>query len=151
MLISNGFAAMGFALPAAIAASVATRGERKVVAIAGDGGFLMNVQELETAKRLGLPFVILVWSDGGYGLIEMHQRRRYGRVAGTRFENPDLVALAHAFGVEGVRVDRAGDFLPVLRKALDAAGPVVIDIPIDYAENDKLGVDLWKLAPQELS
>ena len=138
-------------VPAAIAASVATRGERKVVAIAGDGGFLMNVQELETAKRLGLPFVILVWSDGGYGLIEMHQRRKYGRVAGTRFENPDLVGLAHAFGVEGVRVERAGDFLPVLRKALDAAGPVVIDIPIDYAENDKLGVDLWKLAPQELS
>ena len=129
---------------------MATRGERKVVAIAGDGGFLMNVQELETAKRLGLPFVILVWSDGGYGLIEMHQRARYGRVAGTRFENPDLVALAHAFGVEGFRVDRAGDFLPVLRKALDAPGPVVIDIPIDYAENDKLGVDLWKLAPQEL-
>jgi acetolactate synthase-1/2/3 large subunit len=151
VLISNGFAAMGFALPAAIAASVATRGERKVVAIAGDGGFLMNVQELETAKRLGLPFVILVWSDGGYGLIEMHQRRRYGHVAGTRFENPDLVGLAHAFGVEGVRVERAGDFLPVLRKALDAPGPVVIDIPIDYAENDKLGVDLWKLAPQELS
>jgi acetolactate synthase-1/2/3 large subunit len=151
VLISNGFAAMGFALPAAIAASVATRGERKVVAIAGDGGFLMNVQELETAKRLGLPFVILVWSDGGYGLIEMHQRRRYGHVAGTRFENPDLVGLAHAFGVEGVRVERAGDFLPVLRKALDAPGPVVIDIPIDYGENDKLGVDLWKLAPQELS
>ncbi len=151
VLISNGFAAMGFALPAAIAASVATRGEKKVVAIAGDGGFLMNVQELETAKRLGLPFVVLVWSDGGYGLIEMHQRRKYGRVAGTRFENPDLVALAQAFGVEGLRVERAGDFLPILRRALAASGPVVVDIPIDYGENAKLGMDLWKLAPQDLA
>ena len=67
---------------------------RKVVCISGDGGFLMNVQELETAHRLGLPFVILVWSDGGYGLIEMHQRRKFGRIAGTRFDNPDFVAGA---------------------------------------------------------
>ena len=71
VLISNGFAAMGFGLPATIAAALARRGRSKVVCISGDGGFLMNVQELETARRLGLPFVILVWSDGGYGLIEM--------------------------------------------------------------------------------
>jgi acetolactate synthase-1/2/3 large subunit len=94
--------------------------------------------------------VILVWSDGGYGLIEMHQRRKFGRVSGTRFENPDLVALAHAFGVEGVRVSRAGDLLPILNNALRSKAPVVLDIPIDYAENDKLGVDLWQLAPEAL-
>ena len=88
VLISNGFAAMGFGLPATIAAALARRGRSKVVCISGDGGFLMNVQELETARRLGLPFVILVWSDGGYGLIEMHQRRKFGRIAGTRFDNP---------------------------------------------------------------
>jgi acetolactate synthase-1/2/3 large subunit len=151
VLISNGFAAMGFALPAAIAAALAGRGRRKVVAVAGDGGFLMNVQELETAKRLGLPFVMLVWTDGGYGLIELHQRRKFGRVAGTRFDNPDLVGLANAFGIEAVRVQRAGEFLPALRHALGRRAPVVLDIPIDYAENQKLGVDLWQLAPQALA
>ncbi len=151
VLISNGFAAMGFGLPAAMAAALVGRGHGKVVCITGDGGFLMNVQELETAKRLRLPFVILVWSDGGYSLIEMHQRRKFGHVAGTRFDNPDLVGLAHAFGVDGVRVERAGDLPAILAKALDSSGPVVVDIPIDYAENDKLGIDLWQLAPEALA
>lgn len=151
VLISNGFAAMGFGLPAAIAATLARRGRGKVVCITGDGGFLMNVQELETARRLGLPFVVIVWSDGGYGLIEMHQRRKFGRIAGTRFDNPQFVALARSFGIEGLRVDRAGDVKPLLAKALRHPGPVVVDIPIDYAENDKLAVDLWQLAPEALS
>jgi acetolactate synthase I/II/III large subunit len=151
VLISNGFAAMGFGLPAAIAAALAGRGRNRVACITGDGGFLMNVQELETAKRLGLPFVVLVWSDGGYGLIEMHQRQKFGRVAGTRFENPDLVGLARSFGLHGVRVERAGDLLPILRAAFEENGPVVVDIPIDYLENDKLGVDLWQLAPEALA
>jgi acetolactate synthase-1/2/3 large subunit len=151
VLISNGFAAMGFGLPAAIAAALARRGRSKVVCISGDGGFLMNVQELETARRLGLPFVILVWSDGGYGLIEMHQRRKYGRIAGTRFDNPDLVALARSFGIEGLRAEKAGDVKPLLARALRHPGPVVLDIPIDYAENDKLAVDLWQLAPEALA
>jgi acetolactate synthase-1/2/3 large subunit len=151
VLISNGFAAMGFGLPAATAAARVGRGRGNVVCITGDGGFLMNVQELETAKRLRLPFVILVWSDGGHGLIEMHQRRKFGHVAGTRFDNPDLVGLARAFGVDGVRVERAGDLPAILAKALDSSGPVVVDIPIDYAENDKLGIDLWQLAPEALA
>jgi len=151
VLISNGFAAMGFGLPAAMAAALVGRGRGKVVCITGDGGFLMNVQELETAKRLRLPFVVLVWSDGGYGLIEMHQRRKFGHVAGTRFDNPDLVGLANAFGVDGVRVERAGDLPAILAKALASSGPVVVDIPIDYAENDKLGIDLWQLAPEALA
>jgi acetolactate synthase-1/2/3 large subunit len=151
VLISNGFAAMGFGLPAAIAAALARRGRAKVVCISGDGGFLMNVQELETARRLGLPFVVLVWVDGGYGLIEMHQRRKYGRIAGTRFDNPDLVALARSFGVEGLYAGRAGDVKPLLAKALRHPGPVVLAIPIDYAENDKLSVDLWQLAPEALA
>jgi acetolactate synthase-1/2/3 large subunit len=147
VLISNGFAAMGFALPAAIAASLASRGRHKVAAICGDGGFLMNVQELETARRLALPFVVLVWVDGGYGLIEMHQMRRYGRISGTRFGNPDFVALAAAFGVEGMRVRTAGELPAVLEKAFAVRGPVVVEIPIDYTENEKLGLDLWRLAP----
>ena len=151
VLISNGFAAMGFGLPASIAAALVHRGRNKVVCITGDGGFLMNLQELETARRLGLPFVVLVWTDGGYGLIEMHQRRKFGRIAGTRFDNPDLVALARSFGVEGLRAEKAGDVKPLLARALRHPGPVVVDIPIDYAENDKLAVDLWQLAPEALS
>ncbi len=147
VLISNGFAAMGFGLPAAIAAALTVQGRRRVAAIVGDGGFLMNVGELETARRLGNPLVVLVWSDGSYGLIEMHQRRAFGHVSGTRFGNPDFVALAHAFGLDGYRVARAGDLRPVLERALAASGPVVVEVPIDYRENDKLGTDLWKLAP----
>ena len=147
VLISNGFAAMGFGLPAAIAASLASHGRRKVAAIVGDGGFMMTMAELETAHRLNLPLVVLVWNDGAYGLIEMHQKRRFGRVMGTRWENPDFVALARSFGIDGVRVRSAGELTGVLQKALAAACPVVIDVPVDYAENEKLSLDLWKLAP----
>ncbi len=147
VLLSNGFAAMGFGLPAAIAAALTVRGTRKVAAIVGDGGFLMNVGELETAKRLGNPLVVLVWSDGSYGLIEMHQRRQFGHVTGTRFGNPDFVALARAFGLEGFRVERAGELKPTLRRAFAAPGPVIVEVPIDYRENEKLGIDLWQLAP----
>ena len=147
VLMSNGFAAMGFGLPAAIAAALTVRGRHKVAAIVGDGGFLMNVGELETAKRLGHPLVVLIWRDGSYGLIEMHQRRQFGHVTGTRFGNPDFVALAQAFGLRGLRVERAGQLTPVLREAFAARGPVIVDIPIDYRENDKLGIDLWQLAP----
>ena len=151
VLISNGFASMGFGLPAAIAATLAAGGRKKVVAIAGDGGFLMNVAELETARRLGHPFVVLVWTDSAYGLIEMHQRRRFGHISGTRFGNPDFVALAESFGLLGMRVERAGDLAPTLRRALSADRPVVVEIPIDYRENEKLGIDLWKLAPEVTS
>jgi len=90
---------------------------------------------------------VLVWADGSYGLIEMHQRRQFGHVTGTRFGNPDFVALAQAFGLRGFRVERAGQLTPVLREALAAPGPVIVEVPIDYRENDKLGIDLWKLAP----
>jgi acetolactate synthase-1/2/3 large subunit len=150
-LISNGFAAMGFGLPAAIAASLASKGTRKVVAVCGDAGFLMSLAELETAKRLRLPLVVTIWSDGSLGLIEMHQNRRFGRTMGTRFGNPDFVALARSFGVDGYRVDRAGQLPGILARALRARGPVVVDIPIDYRENEKLGIDLWKLAPDVLA
>jgi len=147
VLLSNGFAAMGFGLPAAIAAALTVRGARKVAAIVGDGGFLMNVGELETARRLGNPLVVLVWSDGSYGLIEMHQRRQFGHVTGTRFGNPDFVALARAFGLEGFRVERAGELKPTLRRAFATGGPAIVEVPIDYRENEKLGIDLWQLAP----
>jgi acetolactate synthase-1/2/3 large subunit len=145
--ISNGFAAMGFALPAAISASLAAGGRHKVVAVVGDGGFLMSASELETAVRLRVPLVCVIWSDGSFGLIEMHQERRFGHVTGTRFGNPDFVGLARSFGAEGLRVERASDLAPTLERALRADGPVVVDVPIDYNENRKLGIDLWRLAP----
>jgi acetolactate synthase-1/2/3 large subunit len=119
--------------------------------MAGDAGFMMSLAELETARRLKLPLVIIILSDSAFGLIEMHQNRRFGRTMGTRFDNPDFVALAHSFGVDGYRVDTAGQLPGILARALRARGPVVIDVPIDYRENEKLGIDLWKLAPDVLT
>ena len=101
VLISNGAAAMGFAVPAGIAARMVLPRDRHVVTISGDGGFLMNMQELETAKRLGLPTVNIIWSDGAYGVIEVHQRRKFDHLAGTKFTNPDFVKLAESFGCAG--------------------------------------------------
>ncbi len=135
VLISNGAAAMGFAVPAAIAAKLVLPRERHVVTISGDGGFLMNVQELETAKRLGLAIVNLVWTDSAFGVIELHQMRKFGRLAGTKFTNPDLVALAESFGIAGLRVESADDLVPTLRRAFELETSCVVEIPIDYREN----------------
>jgi acetolactate synthase-1/2/3 large subunit len=137
VLISNGLAAMGFALPAAVAAKL-VHPERNVVAVSGDGGFLMNVQELETAKRLGLAVVNVIFRDGGYNLIQWKQQARLGRESGVAFTNPDFVALARAFGATGFRVDSARDLRPVLTEALACAGPSIVDVPVDYRENPKL-------------
>ena len=117
VLISNGYAAMGFALPAAIAAKLA-HPERHVVAVCGDGGFLMNVQELETAQRLGVALVCVIFRDGGYNLIEWKQQKQMGRTAGVRFGNPDFVALAQAFGARGFSVGSARELRPTLVAAL---------------------------------
>ena len=135
VLISNGAAAMGFAVPAAIAARLVLPRERHVVTVSGDGGFLMNVQELETAKRLGLAIVNLVWTDSAFGVIELHQMRKFGRLAGTKFTNPDLVALAESFGLAGLRVESADDLVPTLRRAFELDTSCVVEIPIDYREN----------------
>lgn len=137
VIISNGFAAMGIGLPGAIAAKLALP-ERRVVTVTGDGGFLMNIQELETATRLGLAFVVLIFRDDGYGVIRWKQERQFGRTAGVEFGNPDFVALARAFGCEGVRIEAAKDLRPALEAALDAHRPVLIDCPVDYRENDRL-------------
>jgi acetolactate synthase-1/2/3 large subunit len=137
VIISNGFAAMGIGLPGAIAAKLALPA-RRVVAVVGDAGFLMNVQELETARRLGLAFVVLIFNDSGYGVIRWKQLRRFGRAAGVDFGNPDFVRLAESFGCGGVRVESAGALRPALEEALRAPVPVLIDCPVDYAENDRL-------------
>ena len=138
VIVANGFAPMGIAVPGAIAAKL-VRPERRVVAFSGDGGFLMNVQELETAKRLGTAIVMVVLVDGRYGVIEANQQRRFKRTGGIEFGNPDLVQLAHAFGIRGETVARADDLLPALKRALDEPGPALIAVPIDPRENAKLG------------
>ncbi|MGK7906743.1 MAG: acetolactate synthase large subunit [Synechococcus sp.] len=145
VLISNGFAAMGFALPSAIAAKL-VHPDRAVVAVCGDGGFMMNVQELETAVRLQLAIVILIFNDNGYGLIRWKQQNRYNATAGVDFQNPDFVTLARSFGAEGLRLEKTEDFPDLLRKALNADCPVVIDCPIDYRENMKLTERLQELS-----
>jgi acetolactate synthase-1/2/3 large subunit len=146
-LISNGFAAMGIALPGAIAARL-VHPERRVVAVAGDGGFLMNCQELETAVRERLPLVVLIFNDNGYGLISWKQQLRYGREAFVRTGNPDFARFAESFGARGLRVAGASELGPALRAALAHDGPVVIDCPVDYAENLKLTDRLGKLVCQ---
>ncbi|MEM7062653.1 MAG: acetolactate synthase large subunit [Cyanobacteria bacterium P01_B01_bin.77] len=133
-LISNGFASMGIAIPGAIAAKLVNP-QRQVVAVTGDGGFMMNSQELETALRLGTPFVTIIFNDGGYGLIEWKQHNYYGESAFIKFNNPDFVALAKSFGLQGYRVTATEDFIPTLKLALEADVPAIIDCPIDYGEN----------------
>ena len=137
VIISNGFAAMGIGLPGAIAAKLA-QPERRVVAVIGDGGLMMNVQELETAVRLRLAFVVLIFRDNGYGVIRWKQERQFGHTTGVDFGNPDFVALAHAFRCEGMQINAAKELRPALESALRAAGPVLIDCPVDYRENDRL-------------
>lgn len=143
-LISNGFASMGIALPGAIAAKLAAP-ERKVLAAVGDGGFLMNVQELETATRLGTPFVVVVWRDDGYGVIGWNQQRKFGRTAGVDFANPDIPKLAEAFGCEGVEVTSASQLLPALKEGLERDVPVIVDCPVDYGENLRLTEELGQV------
>jgi len=149
VLISNGAAAMGFAVPAALAARLVLPRDRRVVTISGDGGFLMNFQELETAKRLGLAIVNIVWTDSAYGVIEMHQGRKFGRLAGTKFDNPDWVALAESFGLAGMRVESADQVTPVLRRALELDVSSVVEIPIDYRENARFSQRLADLGKVE--
>jgi len=134
VIISNGFASMGFAIPAAIAAKL-LHPEKKIIAAVGDGGFLMSASELNTALRLGLNFVCLIFNDGGYGLIEWKERQRYKKDFHVKFSNPDFVKLAESFGAKGYRVSAADDLLPILRDALAQDLPAVIDCPVDYREN----------------
>ncbi|MEO0536823.1 MAG: acetolactate synthase large subunit [Cyanobacteria bacterium P01_A01_bin.123] len=133
-IISNGFAAMGIAIPGAIAAKLVNP-NRKVVAVTGDGGFMMNCQELETARRIGVPFVTLIFNDGGYGLIEWKQQNYYGESAFIKFTNPDFVKFAESMGLKGYRIESTEDLLPTLQQALEDDVPAVIDCPVDYREN----------------
>ncbi|GGE45266.1 acetolactate synthase [Pullulanibacillus camelliae] len=136
-LISNGLASMGIALPGAIGAKL-TYPEKKVVAVCGDGGFLMTGMELETAVRLKLPMVVLIWRDNGYGLIEWKQKKAFERTSHIKFSDPDFVKLAESYGAKGMRVEKTEELEAVLKEALSHEGPVVVECPVDYSENMKL-------------
>ena len=136
-LISNGLSTMGWTVPGAIGAKIA-RPEAKVLVATGDGSFLMNSQEIETALRLRLPIVILVWVDEAYGLISWKMDMEIGHNVDTRFTNPDFVAYAESFGAKGYRVAAAGELLPVLRAALADDTVSVIACPVDYTANTDL-------------
>jgi acetolactate synthase-1/2/3 large subunit len=137
VIISNGLATMGIGVPGAVAAKLA-HPERNVVVVTGDGGFMMNMQELETAARLKLPIVTLVWTDEAYGVIEWKQSQRYGHTFGTRFTNPDFRQLASSLGIAGYKIESANALLPTLRQALALDIPSLIEIPVDYRENARL-------------
>ena len=136
-IVSNGFAAMGIAVPGAIAAKLLYP-QRRVVAVTGDGGFMMNSQELETAVRLKLPLVILIWRDNGYGVIRWKQQVRFGRTSSVDFGNPDFVRYAESFGAAGYRVTAPTELRPILEQALQLDVPAVIDCPVDDGENLRL-------------
>ncbi len=143
-IISNGFASMGIAVPGAIGAKLAYPA-RAVVALTGDAGFLMNSQEIETALRVGVPIVVLIWNDSKYGLIQWKQEIHFGRESHVSFTNPDFVVYAESFGARGYRVASAEELAPILRDALGHDGVSVIDCPVDYSENIKLTERLGEL------
>ncbi len=143
-IISNGFAAMGIAMPGAFVAKL-IHPERNCLAICGDGGFLMNSQELETAMRVGVPYVTLIFNDEAYGLIEWKQMNTFGRPAHIDFTNPDFVKYAEAFGAKGYRVQESSELVPILKDAFNQKVPSVIDCPVNYDENLRLTNELGKL------
>ena len=143
-IISNGFASMGIALPGVIASKLAFP-DRKAIAVVGDAGFMMNNQEIETAMRLGLDIVVLIFNDSKYGLIEWHQERHFGRSTKIDFTNPDFVKFAESFGAKGYRVEKTEDLLPTLKEALGDGTVSIIDCPVDYSENMKLTAKLKSL------
>jgi acetolactate synthase-1/2/3 large subunit len=143
VLIANGLAGMGFAIPAAIAAKLVYP-DRKVVAVNGDGGFLMNCQELETAVRLKTPFVTVVWENKQYGSIVWKQDKAFGRHFGVDFENPDFVKLAEAFGMPAWRCQSVEDFPKRLGQALTLDVPSLIVLPIDYSMDVAISEELGR-------
>ncbi|PIA86159.1 acetolactate synthase AlsS [Streptococcus parauberis] len=140
LLFSNGMQTLGVALPWAISAAL-VRPHKTVISVSGDGGFLFSAQELEVAVRLNLPIVHIIWNDGRYNMVEFQEEMKYGRSSGVQLGDVDFVKYAEAFGAKGYRADSAEAFKDILAKAIAESinGPVLIDIPIDYKDNVKLG------------
>ena len=146
-LIPNGFCSMGFALPGAIAADI-VHPDRRILGIAGDAGFLMNVQEMETARRINSNIVMLVWEDNEYGLIAWKQESHFGHHTDLAFGNPDWIKLADSFGWNGHFVSDSADFATTLDSAFEEAGPSLVVVPIDYRENALLTKKLGEITCQ---
>src|SRR5690606_9876768 len=130
-VVSNGLSTMAFSLPGALGAKLA-RPERKVLAVMGDGSFMMNSQEIETAVRENIPLVVLIWVDGSYGLIKWKMDMEEGAHDTVDFGNPDFVQYAQSFGAQGYQINGADELLPTLEKALGEAGVSIIACPVDY-------------------
>ena len=133
-ILDNALASMGAGLPSAMAAKL-VHPTRKVIAVVGDGGFMMNSQELETAVRLGLNVVVLILNDNGYGFIKWEQEKYGYSSFALDYKNPDFVKYAEAYGAIGWRVTHTSELLPMLARAFEQKGPVIIECPIDYSEN----------------
>ncbi len=143
-LISNGLSTMAWTVPGAIGAKLA-RPDAKVLVATGDGAFLMNSQEIETALRMHVPFVILIWVDDAYGLISWKMDLEIGHNVDTTFGNPDFVKYAESFGAKGYRINAADELLPTLRTALADDTVSVIACPVDYSANLRLIQSLGEL------
>jgi acetolactate synthase-1/2/3 large subunit len=140
LLLDNALATMGAGLPSAMAAAMLYP-ERRVMAVCGDGGFMMNSQEMETAVRLRLNLVILVLEDGAYGMIRWKQAVDRFPDFGMTFGNPDFVKYAESYGARGTRVDAIDKFIPTLERAFTEGGVHLVAVPIDYSENTRVLVE----------
>ncbi len=141
LLFSNGMQTLGVALPWAIAAAL-VRPNHQAVSVSGDAGFLFSGQELETAVRLGLNIVHVIWNDGHYDMVKFQEEMKYGVDAAVDFGHVDYVKYAEAFGATGLRVEKPTDLNKVLDEAFNTKGPVIVDVPVDYSHNQELGKTL---------
>lgn len=140
LLLDNALATMGAGLPSAMMAAILNP-HRRVMAVCGDGGFMMNSQEMETAVRLGLNLVVVILNDSAYGMIRWKQAVEGFPDFGMSFGNPDFVLYAESYGARGSRVGAVGDLVPVLEAAFAGGGVHLVDVPIDYSENTRVLVD----------
>ena len=137
VLITNGQQTLGVALPWAIAAAL-VRPSEKILSISGDGGFLFSAMELETAVRLNVNLVHLIWIDGTYDMVGTQEKLKYGRASGVDFGPINYIKYAEAFGARGMMIRTPGEIAPVMKKAFDTPGPVLVGVPVDYSDNHKL-------------
>jgi acetolactate synthase-1/2/3 large subunit len=149
LLLDNALATMGAGLPSAMMAKLLYP-ERRVLAVCGDGGFMMNSQELETAVRLGLDLVVLILNDSSYGMIRWKQAVDHFPDFGLTFGNPDFVKYAESYGAKGSRVTAVEDLIPTLEQAFEAGGVHLVDVPIDYSENTRVLIEELKNRAPEL-
>ena len=145
VLLDNALASMGAGMPSAMAAKL-VHPDRRVLAVCGDGGFMMNSQDMETAVRLGLDLVVLVLNDASYGMIRWKQAEMGLQDYGLQFNNPDFVKYAESYGATGHRITATAELAPTLEKAFTAGGVHLIDLPVDYSEN---GPVLFHEIPEE--